>query len=186
MADWKTLSSRIVYESRFMRMHEDKVINPIGEDSVYSFLESTSDAVYVVPVDDEGNTYIIQEYRYPIKKAVWECTAGRNEGDDTETTAKRELLEETGLQAEEIIVIGDIQVASGVANLKNTVCLAKRLTKVSDELDPVDGILAVKKVPLVDIRGKILAGEIQCSQSIAAFFMAIAYLEKEKSERVGV
>ncbi len=186
MADWKTLSSRVVYENRFMRMYEDKVINPVGEDSVYSYLESTSDAVYVVPVDDEGNTYIVQEYRYPVKKAVWECPAGRNDGDDIDTTAKRELLEETGLKTEEIVVIGDIRVASGVANLKNTVCLAKNLTKVSDELDPVDGILAVKKIPLTDIRGKILAGEIQCSQSIAAFFMAIAYLEKEKSERVGI
>jgi hypothetical protein len=52
---------------------------------------------------------------------------------------------------------------------------------LTNELDQEDGILDVQKVPLSAISEKVLSGEITCSQSIAAFFMAIAYLEKEKT-----
>lgn len=180
MSKWKTLASRTVYDNKFIRVLEDQVINPAGKETVYGMLETKNKSVYIVPVDEKNNTYIIQQYRYTIKKNTWECVAGWTDGEKIEIAAKRELLEETGLESNDIDVLGDIQIAIGVADIKGTVCLARGLTKMSDKLDEVDGILSIKKLPLSELRSKILLGEISCSQSIAAFLMAIAYLEDGK------
>jgi 8-oxo-dGTP pyrophosphatase MutT (NUDIX family) len=181
MNSWQTKSSKVVYENPWMIVHEDEVIRPDGKDGMYGYIDSKSDSVYVVPVDSEGNTYVVQQERYTTKKIMWECVAGRTDGEPEEVAAKRELLEETGLDAKSITIIGDVQVANGISTFKSTFCIARGIEHVSDNLDKEDGILGVQKVPLASIHEKILSGDIKCSQSIAAFFMVIAYLEKEKA-----
>lgn len=183
MSLWEKLSSRIAYENSWMRVHEDRVINPAGQEVIYGYCESKSPSVYVVPVDEAGNTYIVKQYRYTIGKESWECVAGRTDGEPAEAAAKRELLEEAGIEAEEIIKLGTVNIANGISTFQSTFCIAQGITKVTDELDKTDGILEAKKISLSDVRKKILAGEIQCSQSIAAFLMVIAYLE-QSTDRV--
>lgn len=180
MTDWKTLSSRIAYENPFMLVHEDQVINPAGKQTVYGYVESESDSVYVVPVDEEGKTYIVRQYRYPIKQEMWEFVAGRTDNQQPDNAAKRELLEETGLQADNITTVGDIYIADGMTSFKSTIRIAHNLTKVTDQLDESDGILEGMRVSMDEVIEKILTGGIQCGPSIAAFFMVKNYLEGEK------
>jgi 8-oxo-dGTP pyrophosphatase MutT (NUDIX family) len=179
MADWKTLSTHIAYENPWMFVREDKAINPAGREVIYGVVESKSDSVYVVPVDGDGNTYITLQHRYTIDQDSWECVAGRTDGQPIDQAAKRELLEETGLSADVIIPIGTVQVANGIATFKGTFCIARGIKRVTDQLDAEDGILGTQKLSFADVQEKILAGEITCAQSIAAFLMARAYLEKE-------
>jgi 8-oxo-dGTP pyrophosphatase MutT (NUDIX family) len=181
MGSWQTKSSKVVYENPFMIVREDEVVKPNGKDGIYGYVESKSESVYVVPVDDEGNTYLVQQERYTIKQTTWECVAGRTDGEPVQTAAARELLEETGLKTNSITNIGEVRPANGMSTFKSTVFIAQDLKHISDELDPNDGILEVQKVPLKQIPEMILAGDITCAGSIAAFFMAIAYLEKEKT-----
>jgi 8-oxo-dGTP pyrophosphatase MutT (NUDIX family) len=180
MANWKTLSSRIAYENPFMLVHEDQAINPAGKQTVYGYVESKGDSVYVIPVDEKGNTYIVRQYRYPLKQETWEFVAGRVDNEQPENAAKRELLEETGLEADDITTVGDIYIANGITNFKSTIYVARGLAKVTDQLDESDGILEVIQVSMDEVVKKILAGTIQCGPSIAAFFMVKAYLEGEK------
>jgi 8-oxo-dGTP pyrophosphatase MutT (NUDIX family) len=179
VADWKTLSTKVAYDNPWMFVREDKAINPGGKEVIYGVVESKSDSVYVVPVDDEGNTYIVLQYRYTLQRNEWECVAGRNDGEAPLIAAERELLEETGLEATNITIFGDIQASTGISTFHGTFCLARGITKVTEQLDETDGILEVKKVPLTEVPAMILRGEIKCSQSIAALFMAIAYLKDE-------
>lgn len=179
MAAWQTLSSKIVYENPWMIVHEDETINPAGAKTMYGYVESKSASVYVVPIDENGDTYIVKQHRYAIKRDTWECVAGRTDGEATIVAAKRELLEETGLEANDIHVIGEIQTANGMTTFKSTVCIARKLKKVTDQLDQTDGIMAAEKVSLSRVRKMILAGDIKCSQSIAVFLMATAYLEEQ-------
>jgi len=178
LGSWQTKSSKVVYENPFIIVHEDQVTMPNGKPGLYGYIDSKSDSVYVVPVDDEGNTYIVQQERYTLKQKTWECVAGRTDGQAIEIAAKRELFEETGLKADSLTTIGEVQVANGVATFKSTFCIARNLTKALETFDQEDGILGIHKLPLASIPDKILAGDITCSQSIAAFFMAIAYLDK--------
>ena len=180
MNDWQTKSSKVVYENRWMVVHEDEVVMPNGKDGIYGYIDSKSDSVYVVPIDKDGNTYIVSQQRYTTKKITWECVAGRAEGQDVETAAKRELLEETGLQAASITPILTSDIANGMTTFQGTFCIATGLERTTDNLDPEDGILAVKKVSLDKVKQMILAGEITCCQSVAAFFTAIAHLDQAK------
>jgi 8-oxo-dGDP phosphatase len=180
MSSWQTKSSRIVYENPWMVVHEDQVVMPNGKDGLYGYVGSKSDSVYVIPVDDEGNTYVVQQERYPNKNITWECVAGRTDNEDPVTAAKRELLEETGVLATTLTELSSIEIANGISTFKGTIYLATGLEKVSDQLDEEDGIIAAKKLPLVDVKRMIMDGEITCVQSIAAFLMAINYLEEQK------
>lgn len=74
---------------------------PDGKGGLYGWIESKSQSVFVVPVDDNGYTYIINQERYTRKKFSWEGVAGRTDGEPYDVAAKRELLEETGISKQD-------------------------------------------------------------------------------------
>jgi 8-oxo-dGTP pyrophosphatase MutT (NUDIX family) len=152
---------------------------PNGKDGIYGVIESKNDGVYVIPVDDKGNTYIVRQEHYTVREAAWQCVAGRDDNEPVELAAKRELLEEAGLRAESITVISQIRSATGTSTFRGTVCLARSLTPDSSSLDKNE-ITEIKKVPLSDIMALVLKGEIVQAEGIAAFMMVQTYLEQEK------
>lgn len=178
MSTWQTTSSKIVYENPWIIVKEDTVVTPAGKDGLYGVVSSKSDAVFVVPVDDEGNTYIVQQEHYTTREMAWQCVAGRTDGEPAEIAAKRELLEEAGLRAGKITILSDARTASGVTTFRSTLCLAQNLTRDSSLFDSEE-IADVKKVPLAAIQDMILAGEIATTESIAALLLAIAHLKQE-------
>jgi len=178
---WTTKSSKVVYENPWLLVREDKIIHPNGKDGMYGVVESKSDAVFVVPIDSEGNVSIIQQEHYSTKELAWQCVAGRTDGEQPEIAAKRELLEEAGLDAGEIIVLSRAHTASGLTTFRSTICLARQLTPNADYIDEGEGIATVIAFSIPIIHKMILEGEISNTESIAALFLAFAYLEKEKT-----
>lgn len=175
----KTIASKVVYKNPWLVVREDKIIHANGKPGIYGLVESLHDGVYIVPVDNEGNTYLVKQYRYTEKREVWECIAGRmNTGEaDPLITAKRELFEESGLEAGTFHHLTDLRVANGMTTFICPVFLARDIEKTSDELDQEDGILACKKIPLDTVMEMIMKKEIVCSQSIAAFMIANKFLK---------
>ena len=153
---------------------------PDGNDGLYGWIESKSKSVFVVPVDTDGNTYIINQERYTRKKLAWEGVAGRTDGESYEIAAKRELLEETGIKAGKITVLSEIEIANGLTTFTGGICLAEDLQKTDSTIDESEGIHDVRKLPLTKVVEMIMNGEIVDTQTIAATFMAVEYL-KEKS-----
>jgi ADP-ribose pyrophosphatase len=101
-SDWKTLESRVVYKNPWLKLHEDKVRTPSGETMLYSWYES-ADVVVVVPFLDDSTLVMINQYRYPLHKALLEFPAGHIEnGENPQDTAVRELAEETGYHSKGI------------------------------------------------------------------------------------
>lgn len=180
MSDWKTLSTKIAYENPYTYVEESEVINPAGEKTVYGVMKSKADGVYIVPIDDQGNTYLTRQYRYTTKLISWEVASGRVDEGDFEAAAKRELHEETGVWAETLTNLGTITPANGICSFNEKIFLAEGLSVTDDELDPADGILERKKLPLEDAIIMAMNGEIYCPQSIAALFMAREYLQRRK------
>lgn len=176
MSRWQTTSSKIVYENPWIKVHEDTTITPDGKDGLYGWVESKSPAVFVVPVDDDGYTYIINQERYTRKKFSWESVAGRTDGEPYDVAAKRELLEETGVKAGKITVLTEIEIANGVTSFKGAICLAQDLQQTDSAIDAAEGISEVRKLPLTEVVDMIMRGEIVDSQTIAATFMAAEYL----------
>ncbi len=180
MNHWQTKSSKVTYENPWIIVKEDEVIRPDGSDGVYGVVSLKSPSVFVVPVDDDGNTYISLQERYTTQQESWEIAAGAIDGQSYIDAAKRELLEETGIQAESIEELITIHVSVGYSDHTGRICLATGLKKVSDELDPIDGILKVRKLPLTEVRDMILHGEITDGVTISSILTVLAYLEKRK------
>src|SRR5919199_5976451 len=108
MSIWQTKSSKVVYENPWMIVKEDQIIMPNGKNGMYGYVGSTSNAVFVIPIDDDGNTYIVQQEHYPSRRIAWQFVGGRKDSEPPSVAAKRELFEETGIQADEITVLGQV------------------------------------------------------------------------------
>lgn len=179
-SSWQTKSSKVVYENPWILVHEDEIVTPDGKDGIYGVVESKSESVFVVPLDHDNNTYIVQQEHYTTRELAWQCVAGRSDGEPAEAAAKRELLEEAGLRAESITVLTHARTASGISTFRSNICLARGLESDMSAFDEGE-IAKVKKVSLTAVREMIFAGEITATESIAAFLFTMAYLEKEKT-----
>ena len=179
MGEWKTLSSKVAFENPYMRVHTDQAVNHLGNEVNYGYVESTDDSAYIVPLSDDGHIYLIRQYRYPLRRTYWELPAGRIPYDeDLAAGAKRELLEETGLDTQQMTRLGVLLSTPGITNFKSTVFIAQGLTQTGGTLDEVDGILEAKSFTIPEIKEMIRSGEVQCSVSIAALYMAIDHLKE--------
>lgn len=171
MSSWETKSSKITYENPWMIVREDEVVMPDGKDGLYGVVSSKSDAVFVVPIDAEGNTYLVQQEHYTTREMTWQCVAGRTDGEAPEVAAKRELLEEAGLSADRITILSAARTASGMTTFRSTLCLAEELSEDMSRFDSNE-ITQVKKVPFAAIPELIVSGEIAETESIAALLLA--------------
>ena len=73
---WKTLTSRTVWENDWMAIHEDEVINPVGGNSLYGVVRFKNVAVAILPLDDDGNTWLVGQTRYTLGEWAWELPMG--------------------------------------------------------------------------------------------------------------
>ena len=129
LREWKKVSSSTIYEDKFMRVRKDEVINPGGKKQSYAYIEN-SDAVAVIAQDDDGGIYLLQEYRYPVKKVLWQTPAGHLEKElNLLENAKKELKEETGISAHEWKHLGCFHMHASMETMQGNVFLAKNLDK---------------------------------------------------------
>lgn len=173
---WEKLSTKVVYENRWIRVVEDKVINPSGEKSIYAYLDTKSDSVFIVPVTDEGEIVLIKVYRYLTNIWSWELPGGNSDGEEFLEAAKRELLEETGMVAKNWKEVGYFIALNGVVGERTHVFLARDLEKSKGEKMAEEGISDVKKVSFKKALEMIRKDELTDAQSIVALFRVKLFL----------
>jgi len=94
---WKTISGKIVYDNPWINLTEYQVITPAGTPGIYGKVHFKNIAIGIIVLDEEGNTYLVGQYRFPLNEYSWEIPEGGcPQGTDYLASAKRELKEETG------------------------------------------------------------------------------------------
>lgn len=106
---YRLLSSKQVYENPWIKVREDSVARPEGHDGIFG-LVTINDGVSVLPMDDEGNIYLIEEFQYAINRNTLLTISGGIDGDEAPlNAAQRELKEESGLMASEWTDLGTVE-----------------------------------------------------------------------------
>lgn len=139
---WQTLETRTIYENPWLRLREDKVIRPDGNPGIYSVVE-LKPSIGVVVLNSQEEIALVGQWRYTHNKFSWEIpTGGSAKGDESVLdAAKRELEEETGIQAKEWISLGSIDNSNGATNDVANLFLATDLTFVESHQEPDEEII---------------------------------------------
>ncbi|MEA3358493.1 MAG: NUDIX hydrolase [Thermodesulfobacteriota bacterium] len=132
----------------------------------------------MVPIYDTNTVLLIKQYRHAVGSFIWEFPAGTlNDSEAPLECAKRELVEETGFNAETWEKLGEITPVPGYSDERIHVFLASDLRPARQNLDS-DEVLSVHKIKLNDVVDMVNKGEIQDSKTISSLFMAINWLKK--------
>jgi len=127
----------------------------------------------VLPVDSDGNIYLVRQFRSPIDQVLLEIPAGKLDhiGEDRLLAAKRELAEETGLEAENWLHLTDTFTTPGFSSEKISLYLARELKSGASHPDE-DEFLNVVKLPFAEALEMVMRDEIRDSKTQVAILMA--------------
>ena len=170
---WITHNTRPVYENPWIRITESEVTNPGGGGGIYGVVHFKNRGVGVVPIDDEGYTWLVGQYRYTLNTYEWEIPEGGcPEGESPLEAAKRELAEETGLIAGDYrVILDNIALSNSVSDERATIFVARDLTQTEASPEETE-VLQVRRLPLREAIAMVRSGEITDSLSV----MALLYL----------
>ena len=173
MSEIQTLSSKVVYENKWLRVKEDKIRRGSGSEGIYGVVQKPDFAI-ILPI--EGDTvYMVEQYRYTIKERQLELPQGAWESNpdaDPVELAKGELKEETGLTAESMEYVGFQYLAYGFCNQGYHIYVAKGLTQGEQKLDAEED-LQVVPLSLTALKEKVINGEIKDASTCNALGLAM-------------
>jgi 8-oxo-dGTP pyrophosphatase MutT (NUDIX family) len=165
---WKVLGEKKIYENPWIKLTEFDVINPSGGKGIYGKVHFKSIAVGAFPLDKDLNTYLVGQYRFTIDQYSWEIPEGGGDfGVDPVESAQRELLEETGLVAEEWSPLVEMHLSNSVTDEYAIIYLARKLSQHMASPEETEQ-LQVKKLPFEEAYRMVERGEIMDSMSVAA------------------
>lgn len=173
---WQTLETKPIYSNPWINVTESQVLNPKGGEGIYGVVHFKNKAIGVIPVDKEGYTYLVGQYRYTLNEYSWEIPEGGGPmNEDPLVAAKRELKEETGYEASEWKLISRIHTSNSVTDEEGFLYLATGLTLGESEPEDTEE-LAVKKVHFSEAIAMVMNDQITDSLSIAAILKAARIL----------
>lgn len=169
---WKTLSEKKIYDNPWISLTEYQVINPGGGQGIYGKVHFKNLAIGILVLDEEYNTWLVGQYRYPLDQYSWEIPEGGGEhGTDPLESAKRELLEETGIIAASWSEIQRMHLSNSVSDELAIIYLARDLTFGKSSPEETEQ-LTLRKLPFVEAFNMVINGEITDSLSVAAILKA--------------
>lgn len=168
----KNISRKRVFDGIILKI--DHVMNqlPNGKQAAREIAVHVG-ASAVLPVDDEGNVYLVRQYRAPIEQVLLEIPAGKLDSVDEDRlyAAKRELKEETGLEAENWLHLCDSFTTAGFSNERISIYLAREL-RIGESRPDEDEFLNLIKMPFDEAFRMVMRGEICDAKTQIALSMA--------------
>lgn len=169
---WVTRGAREVYANAWIELTEYDVLNPSGKPGIYGKVHFKNKAVGIVPIDADGNTYLVGQYRYVLDEWSWEIPEGGSPlGTDPLESARRELKEETGFTAGRWTLLQRAHLSNSVTDEEALIYLAEDLTPGAHALEETEAGLVVKKLPITEAINMVFRGTITDSMSVIGLLL---------------
>jgi 8-oxo-dGTP pyrophosphatase MutT (NUDIX family) len=169
------LSGRVVYENNWMRVHEDIVRSQDGSTGIYGVVDRP-DFSLVLP-RGAGGFWMVEQYRYPIRRRAWEFPQGSHEAShgDPQEVARVELSEETGLRADSFAHLGFLSEACGFSTSGFHVYLATGLTEGLPARELTESDMEHRFVSDGELSDMIGDGRLVDAASVAALYLYLVH-----------
>jgi len=174
---WDTLSERVVYENRWIRVREDEFVLPDGATGIYGVVEIRP-SIGVIAVNAQREIALIGQFRYTSRRYSWEIPRGGSAPGELDmvAVAQRELREEAGVEAASWQSLGVVDVCNGVTTDVQHLFIAQDLTTAEAESDPEED-LTVRWVSFDKAIRMAMTGEITEVCSVAAILKGNLVME---------
>ena len=173
--DWiQTVATREIYRNSWLRLREDDIRRPDGSSGIYAVIDKPTYALVIAR--DGDRFHLVEQYRYPLGLRRWEFPQGAAPGlENFEPTelAERELREETGLRAEAMTLLGQLDVAPGMSSQRGWVFVATGITEGEHEREHEEQDMHSRWFSRAEVEQMMRDGEITCAQTIAAYALLL-------------
>jgi len=177
---WQITSEKKVYDNPWINLTEYQVINPSGNPGIYGKVHFKNFAIGIIPLDEHMNTWLVGQYRFALGAYSWEIPEGGGLlGIDPLDSAKRELLEETGLKADSWTELQRMHLSNSVTDELCIIYLAQGLQQFEAEPEDTEQLI-IKKLPFKEVYDMVCKGEITDSVTIAAVLILRLMLVDKK------
>jgi 8-oxo-dGTP pyrophosphatase MutT (NUDIX family) len=165
---WQILSAKEVYDNKWITVTEYNVINPNGGKGIYGKIHFKNLAIGIVPLDEDLNIWIVGQYRFALNRYSWEIPEGGGLiNNDLLASARQELLEETGLVADDWTKIMELHTSNSVTDEHAFIFLARKLRQEKPRPEETEQ-LAIKKLPFEEAWQMVQQGIITDAIAVAA------------------
>jgi len=165
---WQIISEKNIYDNPWINITEFDVINPGGGNGIYGKVHFKNLAIGILPLDENMNTYLVGQYRFPLDQYSWEIPEGGGMiGIDPLISAQRELIEETGLVATQWTEILRMHLSNSVTDEYAIIYIATGLQQKKPMPEETEKI-AIKKLAFEEAYNMVQQGLITDSMSVAA------------------
>ncbi|UIZ93100.1 NUDIX hydrolase [Corynebacterium sp. CNCTC7651] len=167
-------NSEILVDAPILALRRDRLVMPGGNEADREIVEHFG-AVAVVAVDAQGRVAMVEQYRHSVRRRLKELPAGILDfhEEDALATAKRELVEEAGLEAAEWGLLVDLVTSPGFAEEAVRVYIARDLTEVErPEAEDEEADMGFSWVQLEEARSEVMRGGIVNSIAVAGILAA--------------
>lgn len=177
---WPCIRSRPQGSFRVFSVRTDTATSPrTGVEHDFHIIES-GEWVNIIPLTSDHRVVMVRQYRHGSRTVTLEIPGGlADSGDTPEEAAARELLEETGYQAEQWREIGVVNPNPAIFNNRCYTFLAQDIRKVSDLIPDQTEDIEVELIPLEDIPEMIRTRKIDHAIVIAAFSLYFLQTDRE-------
>jgi ADP-ribose pyrophosphatase len=169
---WKIVAEKNIYDNQWIGLTEYQVINPSGNPGIYGKVHFKNIAIGILPLDDDLNTYLVGQYRFPLNQYSWELPQGGGPlGTSPLESAKRELLEETGLKARTWTEMQRLHLSNSISDELSIIYIARGLTQFEPEPEETEQLI-VNKIPFDEVYQMVCDNKITDSITVAAILRA--------------
>lgn len=168
--DWTLLDQREVYANPWITLTEHRVLNPSGNPGIYGVVQFRNLAIGIIALEDDGDIWLVGQHRFPLDAYSWEIPEGGAPLDeDPLAGARRELKEETGIEALTWREISRLHLSNSVSDETGIIYLATELSHGAAAPEETEA-LGLRRLPAAEAYRMARRGELTDSMTVAGLY----------------